>query len=167
MILYRWGSFNGEENEHPQICLVSVGLQILEVACGSGHALILCNDSNVFSWGDASAGQCGNGFRGGAFEAVPKGVTALAKLKVKSVAAMARRSMVLTSTGEVYAFGDNTSHLLGVMTRGFVGKPLSLDALLGVVSIFIGPNSAGAINKNGDLYMWGHNSVSRAYSANH
>ena len=82
-------------------------------------------------------------------------------VNVKAVAGGADYSLALTSTGAVYAWGDNTIGELGngtttnALTALLVSFPANGSAT--VVSISAGYDSSFALESDGSLWAWGDN----------
>jgi len=116
---------------------------ILSAACGSNHTALVSRSGRLLTCGQNTAGQCGVPGQAGApgveatDQAAPSqglcrssdaaaskvGVVtvvggALQQETVRQVACGSRHTLILTTAGDVFAFGDNTSGQLGLgMTR--------------------------------------------------
>jgi len=82
------------------------------VACGSGHTLALNQDGRVFSFGDGSRGQLGQGTRVQELKE-PSMIQQLGQMKVKFVSCGDCHSAVLTENGTLFTFGDGRHGKLG------------------------------------------------------
>uniref|UniRef100_A0A0G4HPQ8 Uncharacterized protein n=1 Tax=Chromera velia CCMP2878 TaxID=1169474 RepID=A0A0G4HPQ8_9ALVE len=82
---------------------------VTQAALGGAHTVVACKSGRVFSWGSNPYGQLGNGRSVfGGYETSPvEVVAAWGEEKVVAVAAGDRHSLVLTSSGKVFAFGEN------------------------------------------------------------
>lgn len=87
------------------------------VAGGAAHAIALADSDKLYAWGSNRYGQLGTGTLGEVVVPVrvqnPPGVTAW-----KSVTAGRDHSLALTSTGQLYAWGNNVDGQLGTGKRG-------------------------------------------------
>lgn len=91
----------------------SVATPVREVAAGESHCLLLSHGGSVFSWGENNAhGQLGQGDTLPQRE--PRRVRALDGLHVMQVACGKEHSLVLTTGGDAYSFGNGTLGRLGL-----------------------------------------------------
>jgi len=121
-----WGS-----NEYGQ-SVVPTGLDnVIAVAAGTGHNLVLKADGTVFAWGLNNKWQCD----------VPNGLSG-----VIAVAAGQSHSLALTKDGTVVAWGD--------MDFGQCAVPVGLKD---VTAITAGRHHSLAVKKDGSVVAWGYN----------
>lgn len=135
--LFTWGA-----NEHGQLGLGNwgesrakpgrVGLgealereHVLRVACGAAHLLALTRSGAVFAVGDGTSGQLGKGDRERRRIITP--VSQLSGIAVRSLAAGARHSIVVTAEGDVLACGSNEFGQLGLASRFSSGLSSSMS----------------------------------------
>ena len=86
---------------------------VRKVAAGDLHAVIVTGSGTVWSWGHNSDGQLGLGDT--IRRSVPHLITSLSPpIVAVAAAAGARHSLVLTSGGQVWAFGNNERGQLGL-----------------------------------------------------
>lgn len=69
----------------------------------------------MWTWGDSSWGQCGTGSF--AFSCTPARVKSLNGKRITAVACGYAHTLALSSGGEVYAWGINSSHQVGRWVR--------------------------------------------------
>ena len=75
-----------------------------------------------------------------------------------AVAAGDFHSIVLTESGDIYSWGENTFGQLGDGTTKAINKPHLIKGIAGkVVSIAAGDYYSVALTENGDIYNWGEN----------
>ncbi len=143
---------------------------VTAIAAGYDHSLALTSDGLIFAWGENTAGKLGIG-SSGPYPGVgtpTQVVTNSPGLLGKSVIAIAggpHHSLALTSGGEVYAWGQNTSGELGTginTADSFVpvkvqGLPDPNVATNRIVKIRIGGRQNFALTADGKLYAWGKN----------
>ena len=144
---------------------VLAGKTIIDMAAGTDHAVVLCADGSLVSWGANTNGQLGNG--GTVSSRVPILVDrsgALAGRKVAAVETGASHTVVLCQDGGVVAWGSNVSGQLGI-GLDFGNRatlPVSLDsagALAGrkVTAIAAANLHNLALCDDGSLVAWGVN----------
>lgn len=134
---------------------------INRVAGGGYHSLALqISTDSIWSWGYGAAGQLGNGGTTDAptpvsVTGVPPGVTA--------IAAGFYHSLALTSSGAVWAWGNNDNGQLGQGTQcagnPCVGStiPIQVPGLNSISSIAAGGYFNVAIKNDGTVWAWGDN----------
>jgi alpha-tubulin suppressor-like RCC1 family protein len=67
------------------------------IACGEGHAMVLTEGNEVYSWGNNAYGQLGHGNRDA--EKLPKRIDFLLEHEIKTIACGSNHSMVVTADG--------------------------------------------------------------------
>jgi alpha-tubulin suppressor-like RCC1 family protein len=134
----------------------------MSVAAGDFHTVAVRADGTLWTWGDNSQGQLGNGSQVNSSVPVQVGTgTSWA-----NVAAGASHALGVTSSGSLYAWGNNTRGQLG--TYGALGSIGTTPEL--VVSYYYqyfntsvwvsaeaGESHTVAVRANGMLWAWGDN----------
>jgi len=162
----------GGAGETPNPVPAPVGLpgatgQIVQIAAGGYHSLALTSSGQVFAFGLNQNGQLGNATHAGTTEPNPKpalvtfpGISG----QVTQIAAGDRHSLALTSSGQLYAFGDNGFGQLGIPanagneTANPVPTLVTLPVASGqVVQIAAGGEHSLALTSSGRLYAFGEN----------
>ena len=134
---------------------------VTQIAEGPDFGLAITSSGQLYTWGDNQRGQLGypaNSTPNPApFQIALPGATG----SPVRVAAGDSFSLVATSTGQLYVFGDNDS--------GEIGLPLDTNphptpnllalpgATGGVVGVAAGFNRSLAVTSSGQLYAWGFN----------
>jgi alpha-tubulin suppressor-like RCC1 family protein len=134
---------------------------LVDVSVGDDHALALTGDGQVLSWGDNDRGQLGRPTMG--IGPQPAGTVTLPAQTGPAVAVSAGggSSLVLTATGQLYAFGSNDHGQLAVPVGTSYRQAPALVALPPeaagkVVAITMGWSAqALAVTSDGALYGWG------------
>jgi alpha-tubulin suppressor-like RCC1 family protein len=148
--------------------------QATMVAAGYNHSLAI-NNSVVYSWGDNSSGQLGDGTTTNhqspmvmnlltdimRQRSAVSGVTVTAR----RVAAAGDHSLALLSDGSVWAWGANESGQLGDGTITTRTSPVQVLGLSKIVDIACGCTGTGltrvsfsaASDSSGALFAWGNN----------
>ncbi len=142
---------------------ILTGKVVTSMAAGQYHAIALCTDGTVATWGYNHDGQLGTG--GTANAPLPVSITGLGALSgraVKSVAASGSHSLALCSDGALTAWGSNASGQLGDASTTSRLLPVTVDqtgTLAGksILSIAAGSEQSFAICADGTLAAWGSN----------
>jgi alpha-tubulin suppressor-like RCC1 family protein len=131
---------------------------ITAVSTGLYHYVIaLKSDGTVWTWGDNSNGQLGNGTTTDCY--TPQQVTALAGVTIVAIQAGNSFSTALDSSGNVWAWGINTNGWLGDGTTTQHNSPEELSTISGVTELGGHLSQVTIAWKNdGTLWGWGLNS---------
>jgi len=165
-----YGSNTGTDNPNPtpaQIVLPAGAGPIVQVAAGSFFTLVLTAAGQVYAFGINNQGQLGNTTNNGLFASNPARTLVgfpEATGPVVQIAAGKSHSLALTSTGQLYAFGDNYNGQLGTTTNNNSGaaNPLptrvTMPAGVGkIIRIAAGDSHSLALTASGQIYGFGHN----------
>jgi alpha-tubulin suppressor-like RCC1 family protein len=120
-------------------------------AGGGAFTYVLQTDGTLWSWGDNTYGQLGDGTTTQRF--VPTRVAGLTG--VIAVAAGASHGVALRSDGTLWAWGYNGYGQLGDATTA--SKSLPLQILSGVAAISAGEYHTVAVKTDGTVWAWGSN----------
>ncbi len=163
--LYSWGAgFDGQLGDgttgngtSPVAVTLPGGALVTGAAAGGAHGLALTSTGAVYAWGDNAQGQLGDGTT--TQELAPVAVSLPAGVHAVAVAAGGAHSLALTSTGAVYAWGDNAQGQLGDGTTTQRSTPVlvHLPAGVTVVAIAAGGAHSLALTSTGAVYAWGAN----------
>ncbi|XP_035991713.1 probable E3 ubiquitin-protein ligase HERC1 isoform X3 [Fundulus heteroclitus] len=123
------GLGNSTAKSSPQKVDVLCGLGIKKVACGTQFSVALTKDGKVYTFGQdrligLPEGRARNHNR-------PQQVPALSGIHIQDVAVGAEHTLVLSSTGDVYAWGSNSEGQLGLGHTNHVREPTLVAALQG------------------------------------
>lgn len=134
--------------------------KIVAAATGCEHTVVQTASGHLLAWGDNARGQLGNGTSGGT-----QGLTTAqqvqlpAGVKVTDVQATCRSTIVLTSTGQVLAWGDDSLGELG--DGGAAGAfsdvpvPVHLPTGTQVTAISTSEGYTLALTSAGQVLAWG------------
>ena len=128
---------------------------ITDVAAGSGHCLALAADGSVWSWGANTHGQTGLGSTEIAIT-VPQKIAGLAN--ITQIAAGNNFSLALSSSGNIYGFGDNAYLQLADSNTAPKNVPAQLSSLSSIGYISCGNSHSVAFDAN-SAYLWGKNNA--------
>jgi len=130
---------------------------ITAIAAGGNHSLAI-GGNMLWSWGDNSSGQLGNGKSGeGEFQDTPAWVFGA----VKAIAAGSSHSLALTDNGTVLAWGNNRDGQLGDGNIRTKDTPVQVvdgnGTLRNVTTIAAGEYHSLALKDDGTVWSWGAN----------
>ncbi|KAI4497020.1 hypothetical protein M0802_007766 [Mischocyttarus mexicanus] len=132
---------------------------VTDLACGSHHSLALTDEGEVYAWGQNNCGQIGSGIVSN--QGAPRKInSALTGKIVTSITCGQTYSMIVTSSGEVYAWGHNGVGQLGSGSYSNQLSPFKVTGLAGVIieKVACGYAHTLALSDEGVLYVWGSNS---------
>ncbi len=131
------------------------GTTISQVAAGSSHVLALTSTGQVYAWGAGLDGQLGDGST--AVRTTPTEVDLPAGTVVTQVSAGGDHSMALTSTGELYVWGDNSLGELGDGTTASSDTPVAVVPPSGITftDVAAGTTHSLAVGSDGSVWAWG------------
>ena len=171
--LYAWGYNNigqlgigtTKNSKVPVLVHMPAGVTVTGIAAGQFFCLALSSTGKVYAWGFNGFGQLGNGSTNNAslpqLVPLPAGVTATA------VGAGDNHSLVVTSTGAIYAFGKNNFGQLGNGTTNNSLSPVLVKLPTGVKATAAaaggvsptakvpGEDYSIALTGSGQVYAWG------------
>ena len=143
---------------------VLAGKTITKISAAGDHNLVLTSDNGVYAWGTNTYGQLGNGSTTNSGVPVAVDMTGvLAGKTVTHIVAGLSHSLVLTSDGGLYSWGDNTNGQLGNGTTTASSVPVAVDqtgVLSGktIIDIDAGWFISGVVSSDGAVFTWGKNS---------
>ncbi|MBW3628181.1 MAG: Ig-like domain-containing protein [Gemmatimonadetes bacterium] len=129
------------------------GIDFAEIAAGGGHTCALDSAGRAYCWGSNARGELGTGAADTLAHTTPAPVAT--DVRFRRVAAGADYTCAITSAGEAYCWGDNSTGQIGdgsvtsrhVPTRVAVPRPL--------VSIAAGLRHICGTTGDGAAYCWG------------
>ncbi|DBA87172.1 TPA: hypothetical protein ACH3X2_005178 [Trebouxia sp. C0005] len=129
---------------------------VCQVACGQQHMLAVADGGALCAWGAADSGQLGLG-EIGVEQPHPRFLKGTKEQHFVRVAAGASHSLALTSSGQVWSFGQGSFGTLG-QGDSFVAnvpRPLPTLAALGIVQVACGESHNAALTIHGRVFTWG------------
>ena len=139
--------------------------QVVQTAAGSGFSLAVTSSGQLYAFGEDFYGQLGFALSGSNHTSTPTLVTLPgATGPVVQVAAGSSFALAVTSTGQLYSFGENLYGQLGYETNAGTSNPNSTPTLVGlpgavgpVVRVAAGNAHSLALTASGQLFAFGEN----------
>ncbi|XP_065847777.1 PH, RCC1 and FYVE domains-containing protein 1-like [Euphorbia lathyris] len=181
--VFTWGEESGGRLGHgvskdviqPRLVESLVVSSVDFVACGEFHSCAVTMAGEIYTWGDGThnAGLLGHGTDVSHW--IPKRIAGpLEGLQVASVTCGPWHTALVTSTGQLFTFGDGTFGVLGHGNRENVAYPREVDSLSGLRTIAVAcgvwhtaavvevivTQSSSSIS-SGKLFTWGDGDKNR------
>lgn len=102
-------------------------VKVKMIACGEGHAMVLTEGNEVYSWGNNAYGQLGHGNRDA--EKLPKRIDFLLEHEIKTIACGSNHSMVVTADGQLLVWGNGANGRLGLGSIDVQLQPVVCHAM--------------------------------------
>jgi alpha-tubulin suppressor-like RCC1 family protein len=150
---------NGTTGSFPSPVNASGFSGIEAVSAGAYHVLVLRQDATVWAWGDDTYGQLGDGNTGSSGVPVPNhAVPGFGTNKIVAISAGGNDSYAVTSTGAVWAWGNNGYGQIGDGSTQTRPNPVPITAISGVKQISTDPGGQHtlALTNSGQVYAWGN-----------
>lgn len=124
------------------------------------HTCGVTNLNKLYCWGRNASGQLGNGTSGSGTElSSPTHITGVSD--VKKVVTGSLHTCILTNTGDIYCWGENSSGQVGnndmpndAITPQLVAKPTGVTSFKDVIA-YQGRTTC-ALDQSDKLYCWGY-----------
>jgi len=123
------------------------------IAAGDSHTVALRYDGTVWTWGNNSNGQLGDGTN--TSRSTPAQVPGLSG--VVGIAAGFEHSLAVKADGTIWAWGSNGSGQLGDGTTTMRKSPVQVSGLTNVIAIDGGSGYTIAVKDDGTVWAWGYN----------
>ncbi|MFO1457157.1 MAG: hypothetical protein U1F18_13035 [Steroidobacteraceae bacterium] len=121
-----------------------------------GFVVVRRSNGSVSSWGYGTDGQRGDGTAVASSD-TPSTVTLPAGVLARRVAAGGNHALLLSTAGDVYAWGRNTSGQLGLADQVSRTTPTKVTLPAAAVSIAAGREFSVAALADGRVFAWGLN----------
>ena len=140
----------------PQQVHVPADTAFTQVAGGDDRSLAVASGGTIWAWGDDSHGELGDDSSTSS-DSPPVHVSLPNGAKASQVAAGGGFSLALTSTGQVYAWGENDFGQLGDNSTNpsFVPTAVDLPSGVSIAQVSAGEDYALAVTTGGQVYAWG------------
>ena len=129
------------------------GVTITAISTRYDHNLAIDSLGRVWAWGANGSGQLGDNST--TQRKLPVLISGFGGAIVTAVAAGGSHSLALTASGQVYAWGLNTSGQLGDNTLSQRLTPTLVGSLAGVTAISAGMSHSLALKPTGVVWAWG------------
>ena len=154
---------------HSQVRVHVQGLgSVKAIAAGCAYSMALDVSGTMWTWGDNSVGQLGDGTTTSRF--FPRPVSSLGTGAV-AIAAGRQHALAVLGDGRVQAWGDDSSGQLGDgfpevvlspsatsrTSSGSASSPVLVSDLTDVGTVAAGGNHSVAVTKAGAVWAWGAN----------
>merc|ERR1711865_439969 len=130
------------------------GVTVVQTACGRNFSLVLSSDGQVYACGDDGYGQLGLG-RSDRYIRLPTKIQQLARKGIAKIYAGENHSAAVTTSGELYLWGYNSSGQLGNGTTADLVVPTKVDMPAAVTDVTLGGNHTCVQVQGGDIYVFG------------
>ena len=131
----------------------SVLSNVIQVSAGWKHAVALSADGKVWTWGDNTTGQIGNGITSTQGVSVPVQVAGLAN--AIAVSGGDRFTAALKADGTVWTWGWNGFGQLGDGTHTDRSSPVQVPGLSNVISVAARDYHVLVIKSDNTVWAWG------------
>lgn len=131
------------------------GVGVRQIACGSGHTVVLTTDGEVYTWGRGDDGRLGHGDNG--WKYVPRIAQSLSGQIMVQITCGSYHTAAVSSNGDLYTWGGGMYGKLGHGTEIGHTAPKRVEGLVGtkVQQIACGSRHTAIITTTGSLYTWG------------
>lgn len=131
------------------------GVGVRQIACGSGHTVVLTTDGEVFTWGRGDDGRLGHGDNG--WKYVPRIIQSLEGQVIAQVTCGSYHTAAVGVNGDLYTWGGGMYGKLGHGNESGHSTPKRVEGLAGlsVQQIACGSRHTAVITSTGALYTWG------------
>lgn len=147
------GSGSSENAWSPVKALLPKTMRGVEVTCGSRHTGLIVEENRtkfLLMTGSGEAGQLGTGKREKEFSYVIINF----QDDLQQVACGVFHTLILGTTGKVYAMGGNSFGQLGLGNKKSCSRPERIQLEAFIIKIACGSHSA-AVSDKGQLFVWG------------
>ncbi|KAK1319876.1 Protein Brevis radix-like 4 [Acorus calamus] len=176
--IFSWGQESGgrlghgvdADVSHPKLIDALANMNVEFVACGENHTCAVTLTGDLYTWGDGTYNFGLLGHTNEISHWVPKRVAGpLEGLHVSSISCGPWHTAVVTSSGQLFTFGDGTFGVLGHGDCKSVLIPREVESLRGlrtiraacgvwhtaaVVEVMVGTSSSSNCS-SGKLFTWG------------
>ena len=124
------------------------------IACNDLHSAVITSTGELYTFG-----KCGPWLGYSIKErkqSVPMKVEALSQYVISKVSCGGQFTLILTSDGELFTFGENKNGQLGLGHNDSQNTPAKIDHFNSrIKEISCGTHHAGIVTENGEVWIWG------------
>ncbi|KAL7506841.1 hypothetical protein ACHAXN_004063 [Cyclotella atomus] len=163
LTVYSWGRGEdgqlgiGDTSDQDEPTYVDAlrGVGVKEIACGSGHTVVLTGEGEVYTWGRGDDGRLGHGDNG--WKYVPRLTHSLTGQIITRVTCGSYHTAAVSSNGDLYTWGGGMYGKLGHGNESGHSTPRRVEAMTGmnVTDIACGSRHTAVVTNRGCLYTWG------------
>lgn len=163
MQVYSWGRGEdgqlglGDTNDQdePQLMDALRGKVVKQIACGSGHTVVLVEDGEVYTWGRGDDGRLGHGDNG--WKYVPRLVEKLQRYCITQITCGSYHTAAVTDSGQLFTWGGGMYGKLGHGDEAGHATPALVEALRAskVAQVACGSRHTVALLSTGRVLAWG------------
>ncbi|KAF3783410.1 putative E3 ubiquitin-protein ligase [Nymphaea thermarum] len=171
----RLGHGVGMDSSQPQLVELFTTCNADFVACGEFHTCAVTMAGDLFTWGDATHTAGLLGHTSEVSHWIPKRVCGpLEGIQVAGLSCGTWHTALITSTGQLYTFGDGTFGVLGHGDRTSVPFPREVESLKGLKTIAVAcgvwhtaavveviVTQSSVTTSSGKLFTWGDGDKNR------
>ena len=132
---------------------ISMNYLFTAISTSGTHTMALKSDSTLWTWGDKSYGQLGDGTNTDRNTPVRVGIDS----DWAMVSAGDSYTIALKTNGSLWAWGNNSYGQLGNDTKTNSNTPVQIGTETDWVKISAGGNHTIALKMDGSIWAWGHN----------
>eukprot|EP00985_Skeletonema_marinoi_P026172 scaffold20062_cov158-Skeletonema_marinoi.AAC.3 len=159
LTVYSWGRGEdgqlgiGDTSDQDEPTYVDAlrGVGVKQIACGSGHTVVLTGEGEVYTWGRGDDGRLGHGDNG--WKYVPRLTHSLTGQIITHVTCGSYHTAAVSSNGDLYTWGGGMYGKLGHGSESGHSTPRRVEALVGlsVIDIACGSRHTAVVTNKG----WG------------
>lgn len=144
------------------------GVGIHQIACGSGHTVVLTREGDVYTWGRGDDGRLGHGDNG--WKYVPRIISSFVGVRISQITCGSYHTAAVDAVqGDLYTWGGGMYGKLGHGNESGHATPKLVKGLEGIPirQIACGSRHTAVVTSTGTLYTWGdkENGVTGHYAS--
>ena len=149
------GLGDASDQEEPTYVDSLRGVGVRQIACGSGHTVVLTTEGHVYTWGRGDDGRLGHGEN--MWKYVPRIIQSLVGPVLVQVTCGSYHTAAVTAQGDLYTWGGGMYGKLGHGTEAGASTPQRVQAMVGlpVSQIACGSRHTAVVTGTGIVYTWG------------